>query len=347
MNRRQFLSSTAAGILAAPALLRGASAQEGPFRVKYFPVDAGVGLHDVAPAPDGTIWFTGQRNGTLGRLDPRDGSFKLVGLGKGAAPHGVTIGPDGAAWVTEGGQNAIARVDPGDHKVTLFHLPEKYAYANLNTGVFDKTRHLLVHRPVRHLRPARSQVRRHHAYSRPRAASAPTASRSRRRARSGTPRSPATTSQRSILRRDRRRVVEPPTPKQGARRIWSDSRSRLWVSEWNSGNVSLHDPADGSWKAWKLPGNSPRAYAVYVDDKDKVWLTDFSAQRDRALRSRKREIQRLRQRQAGRQCTAAGRHVRVRSGAPNPAPTASWRFKRSRRRSILRPVVQHPRHVNG
>ena len=41
--------------------------------------------------------------------------------------------------MTEGGQNAIARVDPGDHKVTLFRLPEKEAYANLNTAVFDKT----------------------------------------------------------------------------------------------------------------------------------------------------------------------------------------------------------------
>src|SRR5207245_9170757 len=72
-------------------------------------------------------------------------------------------------------------------------------------------------------------------------------------------------------------VVEPPTPKQGARRVWSDSKSRIWVSEWNSGNVSVHDPAQNSWKAWKLPGGSPRAYAVYVDAKDKVWLTDFSA----------------------------------------------------------------------
>jgi virginiamycin B lyase len=41
--------------------------------------------------------------------------------------------------------------------------------------------------------------------------------------------------------------------------------------------VSVHDPADGSWKAWKLPGSNPRTYAVYVDDKDKVWLTDFGA----------------------------------------------------------------------
>ena len=138
MNRRQFLGTTAAGLLAAPALLRQANAQESPFRVKYFPVTAGMGSRDTTPAPDGTIWFCGQRNGTLGRLDPRNGSYKLIDLGKGAAPHGVIIGPDGAPWVTEGGQNAIARVDPGDHKVTLFRLPEKEAYANLNTGIFDK-----------------------------------------------------------------------------------------------------------------------------------------------------------------------------------------------------------------
>ena len=72
-------------------------------------------------------------------------------------------------------------------------------------------------------------------------------------------------------------VIEPPTRHQGARRVWSDSKGRIWVSEWNSGNVSVHDAADGSWKAWKLPGSNPRTYAVYVDDKDKVWLTDFSA----------------------------------------------------------------------
>lgn len=38
------------------------------------------------------------------------------------------------------------------------------------------------------------------------------------------------------------RLVEPPTPRQGARRVWSDSRGRIWVAEWNSGNLSMHDP---------------------------------------------------------------------------------------------------------
>ncbi|NOJ43220.1 Vgb family protein [Bradyrhizobium australiense] len=276
MNRRQFLGTAAAGILAVPALLRNAAAQEGPFPVKYFPIDAGVGLHDVTPARDGAIWFTGQRNGTLGRLDPRDGAFKLINLGKGASPHGVVIGPDGAPWVTEGGQNAIARVDPSDHKVTLFRLPEKEAYANLNTGVFDKSGIYWFTGQsgiYGRLDPKSGDMT---VFKAPRGVGPYGIT--------ATPKGEvwyASLAGNHIakieLASGRATVVEPSTPKQGARRVWSDSKSRIWVSEWNSGQVSVHDPADSSWRSWKLPGSNPRAYAVYVDDKDKVWLTDFSA----------------------------------------------------------------------
>jgi len=31
----------------------------------------------------------------------------------------------------------------------------------------------------------------------------------------------------------------------------------LWISESNSGNVSVHDLIDKSWKQWKLPGEKP------------------------------------------------------------------------------------------
>jgi virginiamycin B lyase len=273
MNRREFLSSAAVAAVAAPLGLR---AQENPFRVKYFPVSDGIGLHDVAPAADGGVWFTGQGAGVLGRLSPGDGSFRTIGLGKGAAPHGVTVGPDGAPWVAEGGQNAIARVDPADQKVTLFRLPEKYAGANLNTGVFDrsgvywftgqsgfygrlepKTGNMTVFKAPKGVGPYGITV---------------------------TPKGDiwyASLAGSHIARIDLATgnavVVQPPTPSQGARRVWSDSKGRIWISEWNIGHVEVHDPADGSWKNWKLPGSSPRAYAVYVDDRDKVWLTDFGA----------------------------------------------------------------------
>jgi len=85
-----------------------------------------------------------------------------------------------------------------------------------------------------------------------------------------------------IARIDRRTgastPVAPPTPGQGSRRIWSDSAGRLWVSEWNAGQLAMHDPAKqgaAAWREWKLPGSSPRPYAVYVDHRDIVWVSDF------------------------------------------------------------------------
>ena len=105
--------------------------------VKYFNVPQGDHPHDVAPAPDGTVWYTGQRAGVLGRLNPDTGQVDRIPLGEGSAPHGVIIGPDGAAWITDGGLNAIVRVDPATHEVKTWKLPKDRANANLNTPAFD------------------------------------------------------------------------------------------------------------------------------------------------------------------------------------------------------------------
>jgi virginiamycin B lyase len=72
-------------------------------------------------------------------------------------------------------------------------------------------------------------------------------------------------------------VFQPPTRGQGARRVWSDSTGRIWVSEWNAGKVGVYDPRRRRWNEWRLPGANPQAYAVFVDDRDIVWLTDFGA----------------------------------------------------------------------
>src|SRR5947209_16263523 len=119
------------------ALAMGAATSAEP-RVSYFPVTSGAHPHDVAAAPDGTVWYTAQNQGALGILDPKTGKVEQVSLGKGAAPHGVIVGPDGAAWITEGGQNAIARFDPQSKAVKLFPLPKGFERANLNTATFDK-----------------------------------------------------------------------------------------------------------------------------------------------------------------------------------------------------------------
>ena len=103
----------------------------------FYQLPAGAYPHDVAPAPDGTVWISGQRQGFAGRFDPKTGHLEKIALGPGAAPHGVIVGPDGNAWLTEGGQNAIARVDAKTKEVRLFPLPKEFPNANLNTLVFD------------------------------------------------------------------------------------------------------------------------------------------------------------------------------------------------------------------
>ena len=36
----------------------------------FYQLPPGAYPHDVAPAPDGTVWYSGQQKGILGRFDP-------------------------------------------------------------------------------------------------------------------------------------------------------------------------------------------------------------------------------------------------------------------------------------
>src|SRR2546430_13041741 len=107
-------------------------------RVQEYAVPAGSHPHDVAVAIDGSVWYTAQSTGKLGRLDPATGRVDEVALGNGSAPHGVIVGPDGAPWITDGGLNAIVRVDPVTSEVKRYPLPANRPNASLNTAVFDR-----------------------------------------------------------------------------------------------------------------------------------------------------------------------------------------------------------------
>ena len=244
-----------------------------------------TGIHDVAPAPDGGVWFSAQRSGHLGWFDPKSGNTELVALGSGSSPHGVIQGPDKAAWLTDSGLNAIVRVSWPERQVRLYRLPEGTPYTNLNTAAFDGDGDLWFTGQSGYV--GRVAVK----------SGAVTVQDSPRgRGPYGICATPqgevwwCSLAGSFIAQIDRKtgasRVVEPPTPRQGARRVWSDSAGRIWVSEWNSGNLSMHDPrqrgtgpsgSPASWKTWKLPGTNPRCYAVYVDERDKVWVSDFGA----------------------------------------------------------------------
>lgn len=244
--------------------------------MEIFDVPRGKAPHDVAAAPDGTVWYTAQATGELGRLDPETGEIHHVRLGRGSSPHGVIIGPDDAAWVTDSGLNAIVRVDPETEEVTVFPLPAGSAYANLNTASFDGNGVLWFTGQSGIYGRLDIETGEIEVFNAPRG-----------RGPYGITTTPdgevyyASLAGSHIAKIDletgEATVIEPPTSGQGARRVWSDSQGRIWVSEWNVGQVSVYNPEDESWQEWKLPGNAPKTYAVYVDEQDIVWLSDFGA----------------------------------------------------------------------
>jgi virginiamycin B lyase len=245
-------------------------------RVQEYPVPPGSRPHDVAPARDGGVWYTAQGSGQLGWLDPKSGRTRQVALGPGSAPHGVIVGPDGAPWITDGGLNAIVRVDPRTRRVRRFPLPASAGYANLNTATFDRRGVLWFTGQsgvYGRLDPGTGRMR---VFRAPRGAG---------------PYGITTTPSGAVyyvslagsylgridVRSGKATVLRPPTRDQGARRAWSDSRGRIWISEWNAGKVGVYDPGARRWREWRLPGASPMAYAVFVDREDIVWVSDFGA----------------------------------------------------------------------
>jgi virginiamycin B lyase len=246
------------------------------YTIQEYPVPAGSHPHDVAPAPDGTVWYTAQRSGELGRLDPATGETHHIPLGSGSAPHGVIAGPDGAAWITDSGLNAIVRVDSQTEAVQVFPLPAGSGYANLNTAAFDRDGVLWFTGQSGIYGRLDTSTGEMQVFESPRGrgpygitATSDGSVYYASLAGSYVGRIDAATNEVAVL--------EPPTPGQGARRVWNDSEDRIWVSEWDVGQVAVYNPADGSWREWKLPGSGPRAYAVYVDEQDMVWLSDFGA----------------------------------------------------------------------
>ncbi len=244
--------------------------------LKELQVPPGSHPHDVAPAKNGSIWYTAQRLGALGILDPISGRTQHIELGEGSAPHGVIVGPDEAPWITDGGLNAIVRVDSITENVTIYPLPENTSNANLNTATFDHEGILWFTGQGGIYGRLDSYTGKMEIFEAPKGQG---------------PYGICTTPDGQVyfvslagsflaqidLETGNATVMNPPTVDQGARRVWSDSTGRLWITEWNAGNLGMYDPVTKEWKEWKVPGQNPQPYAVFVDDKDMVWISDFGS----------------------------------------------------------------------
>jgi virginiamycin B lyase len=268
--RAVIAASAAASVFYAFAIERGAVSLE------EHPVPEGSRPHDVAPAADGRVWYTAQRAGSLGWIDPDTGKGSRIPLGADSSPHGVIIGPDGAPWVTDSGLNAIVRVDPVTDKVSVYPLPDDAGYADLNTAAFDRDSTLWF-------------TGQHGVYGRldPKSGRMDVFKAPGGRGPYGITASPdgyvyyVSLAAGHLARVDTKTgkvtVLEPPRKDTGTRRVWADSKGVLWITGWYSGTLMSYDTKTGRWREVTLPDGNTRPYAVYVDETDSVWVSDFSS----------------------------------------------------------------------
>ena len=241
---------------------------------REYDLPAGARPHDVAPAADGRrVWFTAQSAGYMGLFNPRNGRTTRIPLGAGSRPHGVIVGPDGDAWGTDSGLNAIVRIDADSHEVSRYPL-EGVGPANLNTAAFDGDGILWFTGQSGYYGRVNPRTGRVRVFDAPRGTGPYGIA--------ATPEGVVWYSSLAgsyiarIRPNGRVEVVDTPTSGGGARRIWSDSGGRLWVTEWYAGKLARYNPATERWREWDIPG-SAQPYAVFVDERDDVWVTDFGA----------------------------------------------------------------------
>ncbi|HEY8599947.1 MAG TPA: hypothetical protein VIL85_16030 [Thermomicrobiales bacterium] len=245
-------------------------------RAREYLLPRGSVPYGVALTPDGAAWYTAQRAGELGRLDPATGAIKEIALGQGAAPRGIVVGPDGALWLVDAGLNTLVRVDAATEAIRRFSLPTGGAGANLQALAFDRSGRLWFTGEgglYGHLDQNMGIVQ---TFKAPRGVGP-----------AGITVAPDGTIYFASFDGDYVEQIVPetglattlrlPTATAGPRGIAADSHGRIWVAMWQAGLLAAYEPTTTRWHTWPLPGRKPQPRAVYADARDRIWLTDDSA----------------------------------------------------------------------
>ena len=81
--------------------------------------------HDPLGARDGSLWYTGQMAGVLGRIDPATGIIKEYALKTPhSGPHGLMEDHQGNIWYTGNAGNLIGVVNPQTGQNTEYPMPD-------------------------------------------------------------------------------------------------------------------------------------------------------------------------------------------------------------------------------
>jgi virginiamycin B lyase len=239
---------------------------------------------DPYVAPDGRVWFCGQKAGYLARFNPDSGEFKRFDLDQGEGPHNLIIDAQGAVWYAGNLTGHIGRLDPETGAIRKFPMPDPRA-VDPHTLAWDRDGNIwftvqggnfvgkldvktglarLIEVPTPGARPYGIVVG---ADNRPWIVLFGT-------------NKLATVDPASFA------LSEIPLPREDARprRLEITSDGAVWYVDYNEGMLGRYAPTDGSFREWPLPGGAKsRPYGMAVDDRDRLWMVESGSSPNRLV----------------------------------------------------------------
>ncbi len=243
---------------------------------------------DPFVAPDGRVWFVGQRSHYAAVLDPKTGGFQRFDMDDGTGPHNLIVADDGMVWYAGNRAEHIGVIDPGSGEIQKIMMPDERA-RDPHTLIWDDDGNIWFSvqggnlvgfldtdtRAVRLVEAPEVETRGGRGSSRPYGIKMDSANR------------PWIAHFNSNLIG----MVDPASFElilydlpEGARprRLVIDSQDRIWYVDYSRGKLGLVVEGEGFLREHDLPaGDQSRPYGVDIDKYDRVWLVETGIQPNR------------------------------------------------------------------
>lgn len=232
-------------------------------------------------APDGDVWFVGQRSHYVAEFDPDTEQFRKIDLEEGTGPHTVIVDKEGKPWYAGNRANHIGRINPQTGDIKKYMMPDDNSARDPHTLAFNKDgdiwftsqgansigklnvetgKPLIIEVPTPRARPY--GIIMDHNMERPWICL-------------------FGTNKLATVDPETMKVEEIPLSNKEARprRLAQTSDGMIWYGDYARGYLGRYNPADGSFREWPLPsGKNSRPYAVTVDNRDRIWLVETGVQ---------------------------------------------------------------------
>ncbi|MDX1586188.1 MAG: hypothetical protein R3222_05570 [Balneolaceae bacterium] len=230
---------------------------------------------DPYVAPDGDVWFVGQRGDYISEFDPDTDDFRRIDLPDGASPHNCIVDENGFVWYAGNRAAHIGKVDPETGNITQYPMPNERA-RDPHTLVFDQHGDIwftvqggnfigkltvetgevqLIDVPTQRARPYGIKI---DDNNRPWIAL-------------------FGTYKLATVDPETMELTEIPLEREEARprRLDITSDGHIWYVDYAQGFLGEYDPQTETFEEWTLPeGSGSRPYAMVADADDNLWMVE-------------------------------------------------------------------------